>query len=147
MPKRQVYIEPTPLDDALSIWTAALKERGLMTPLPGVVLPVDDALGRITAEAVSARISSPYFHSAAMDGVAVRFSDTIGASDGNPKKLKVGDQAVYVDTGDPMQEGMDAVIMVEEIDELEDGHIEIIEPATPWQHVRIIGEDIVATEL
>lgn len=147
MTKRQVYIEPTPLDDALSIWMAALKERGLTDPLPGAVLPVDDALGRITAEAVSARISSPYFHSAAMDGVAVRFSDTIGASDGNPKKLKVGDQAVYVDTGDPMPEGMDAVIMVEDIDEIEDGHIEIIEPATPWQHVRIIGEDIVATEL
>jgi putative molybdopterin biosynthesis protein len=147
MPKRQVYIEPTPLDDALSIWMAALKERGLTEPLPGAVLPVDDALGRITAEAVSARISSPFFHSAAMDGVAVRFSDTIGASDGSPKRLKVGDQAVYVDTGDPMPEGMDAVIMVEDIDELEDGHIEIIEPATPWQHVRIIGEDIVATEL
>ncbi|MBI5696446.1 MAG: molybdopterin biosynthesis protein [Nitrospirae bacterium] len=147
MPKRQIYIEPTPLPDALKLWRDRLSAPGIWAPLPGEVVNVDDSLGRVTADAVAAKLSSPFYHSAAMDGIAVSFADTIGASDTAPRRLKVGDQAVYVDTGDPMPDGMDAVIMIEEIDELDGGDIEIIEPATPWQHVRIIGEDIVATEL
>jgi len=145
--KRQIYIEPTPLEDALKLWRDKLTELGIWAPLAGEVVSVDDALGRVTAEAVAARISSPFYHSAAMDGIAVRFAETIGASEAAPKKLKIGEQAVYVDTGDPVPDGFDSVIMIEEIDELEGGYIEIIKPATPWQHVRIIGEDIVATEL
>lgn len=137
----------TPLDDALALWRERLGVLGLLKPLPGGTVHVDEALGRVTAEAVSARLSSPFFHSAAMDGVAVRFRDTASASEQHPLRLKIGEQAVYVNTGNPMPDGFDAVIMVEEIDELEGGYLEIIEPATPWQHVRITGEDIVATEL
>jgi len=147
MSGRRVYIEPTPLDDALNIWREKLIALGLWGPLGGETVTVDDSLGRITARAVFARISSPFYHSAAMDGIAVRYADTAGASERSPKKLKVGEQAVYVDTGDPLPEGFDSVIMVEDIDELEKGALEIIAPATPWQHVRVIGEDIVATEL
>jgi putative molybdopterin biosynthesis protein len=147
MAKRQVYIDMTPLGDALAMWRARLEALGLWRPLPGETMHVDESLGRVTAEAVSARLSSPFFHSAAMDGVAVRFRETIGASEQSPVRLKIGEQAVCVNTGNPMPDGFDAVIMVEEIDELEGGNIEIIAPATPWQHVRITGEDIVATEL
>ena len=73
-----------------------------------------------------------------------------------PKKLKLGEQAVYVDTGDPMPDGFNAVIMIEDVNVIsgqqsaisnQHEFIEIIEPATPWQNVRVIGEDIVATEL
>src|SRR5512135_298815 len=131
MANRQVYIDMTPLEDALALWRARLEALGLWKPLSGETLHADESLGRVTAEAVSARLSSPFFHSAAMDGVAVRFRDTIGASEQGPVRLKIGEQAVYVNTGNPMPDGFDAVIMVEEIDELEGGHIEIIEPATP----------------
>jgi putative molybdopterin biosynthesis protein len=97
-----------------------------------------------------------------MDGYAVRFVDTFGASDRSPKKLHCGTQAVYVNTGDPLPEGFNSVIMVEDVNIVrekdfeirtkddDDGpasNIEIIQPATPWQHVRVIGEDIVCTEL
>jgi putative molybdopterin biosynthesis protein len=90
-----------------------------------------------------------------MDGYAVRFSDTFGASERSPKQLKIGEQAVYVDTGDPLPDGLNAVIMIEDVNitgdrqstESKDQYIEIISSATPWQHVRVIGEDIVATEL
>ena len=106
-----------------------------------------DALGRITSEAVIAKISSPFYHSAAMDGYAVRFIDTFGSSETRPRRLNVPLQAIAIDTGDPMPDGFDAVIMIEDVEKISEAEIEILKPATPWQHVRLVGEDIVATEL
>jgi putative molybdopterin biosynthesis protein len=108
---------------------------------------VGDALGRVTSEAVIAKISSPFYHSAAMDGVAVRFIDTFGVSETRPKRLHVPDQALFIDTGDPMPDGFNAVIMIEDVEKIAESEVEILKPATPWQHVRLVGEDIVATEL
>ncbi|MEW6214333.1 MAG: molybdopterin biosynthesis protein [Nitrospirota bacterium] len=197
---RDIYLESTPLDEALTKWLRKDENRvrrpdttprtGSDIPkafgtdlslkgFPGETIKVIDSLGRVTAEAVIAKISSPFYHSSAMDGYAVKFADTFGASETNPKRLKIGEQAVYVDTGDPMPDGFNAVIMIEEVNIVsnqqsavsnqqsvvskkeKDGNsslkadsyllnadfIEIIAPATPWQHVRVIGEDIVATEL
>jgi molybdopterin molybdotransferase/putative molybdopterin biosynthesis protein len=147
MNERRIYIEPMPLGDAQRLWREKLEALGAWSTLGAETLAVDGALGRVTAGPVFARVSSPFYHSAAMDGVAVRFEDTLGASERGPKRLAVGRDAVYVDTGDPLPDGFNSVIMVEDIDELESREIEIIAPATPWQHVRVIGEDIVATEL
>ncbi len=145
--KREVYLKGTPLSEALATWTEVLTRQGIWQPLPGEEIPVDDALGRMTAEAVTARLSSPGYHAAAMDGVAVRFVDTIGASETRPKRLRIGREAVFVDTGEPLPEGMDAVIMIEEVDRCESDEIEVIAPVTPYRHVRTMGEDLVATEL
>jgi putative molybdopterin biosynthesis protein len=82
-----------------------------------------------------------------MDGYAVKFIDTFGAAETRPKRLKVPSQAIAIDTGDPMPEGFDAVIMIEDVETISESEIEILKPATPWQHVRLVGEDIVATEL
>ena len=84
-------------------------------PLEGEQIRVTDSLERVTAEAVTARISSPFYHSSAMDGYAVRFADTFGASEKKPKMLAVGKGAVYVDTGDPIPDGFNAVIMIEDV--------------------------------
>lgn len=152
---RDIYLESTPLQEALSKWFLKLDSEGVLHPQCGESIPVSDSLGRITAKAVIAKISSPFYHSSAMDGYAVRFADTFGASERNPIKLQTGEQAMYVDTGDPLPDGFNAVIMIEDVQIMkshETGigsqeYIEIISPATPWQHVRVIGEDIVATEL
>ncbi|MDX1763319.1 MAG: molybdopterin biosynthesis protein [bacterium] len=145
--KRQVFPESTPLAEAQEIWAAQLRRLGVLQPLSGEPVPVDEAFGRITAEAVSARQSSPAYHGSAMDGVAVRFVDTFGATEKSPKRLKLGQDARYVDTGDPLPAGTDAVIMVEDIEHCAEDEIEIIAAATPYQHVRMVGEDLVATEL
>jgi putative molybdopterin biosynthesis protein len=145
--KRQVYPDSTPLSEALSLWRNRLASIGADRPFAGETISADESLGRISAQPVTARISSPTYHGAAMDGVAVHYVDTIGASETTPLRLKVDAEAVYVDTGDPLPEGMDAVIMIEEIDPCSDNEIEIIAPATPYQHVRRMGEDLVATEL
>ncbi len=162
---REIYLEGTPLEEALEKWLRKLDSEKAVRPLSGETVQVKDSLGRVTAEAVIAKISSPFYHSSAMDGYAVRFLDTFGASETNPKRLLIGKQAVYVDTGDPLPDTFNAVIMIEDVNTIssqknlispsfpgeEDGgiyeYIEIISPATPWQNVRVIGEDIVATEL
>jgi putative molybdopterin biosynthesis protein len=150
--KRGIYLENTPLADALRIWRKKIGSEGI-GPLEGEPVPVADSLGRVTSEAVSAVLSSPFYHSSAMDGFAVRFAETFGASETSPKKLKLGEQAVPVDTGDPLPDGYNAVIMVEDVNFVTEGspsgseYIEIISPSAPWQHVRMIGEDIVSTEL
>jgi len=143
--KRTVYLHNIPLEEALAKWAGAVGKYELSDPKETIA--VQDSQGRVTAEPVFARISSPFFHSVAMDGVAVRFVDTLGASEVAPRRLKVGEQAIYVDTGDPLPEGFDAVIMIENIHPVSADEIEIIAPATPWQYVRVVGEDIVATEL
>jgi len=105
------------------------------------------AAGRVLAGPVEARISSPGFHSAAMDGYAVKAADTFGASDQSPVTLRAGNDAWPINTGHPMPENCDAVIMIEDVFEAEPGLLEIRKPVFPWQNVRKVGEDIVATEL
>ncbi len=139
---RDVYLETRPLEEALALWF----ERTEALPLEAETVRVSDSLGRITAAPVTAKISSPFYHSSAMDGYAVRFTDTFGASETSPKRLRIGDEALYVDTGDPIPEGFNAVIMIEDVNE-DQGFIEIIAPVTPWKNVRTVGEDIVQTEL
>jgi len=147
--RKRIYLENTPLDRALKLWQEALA-KGNIGPLPAEAVKVQDTLGRVTAEPVFARISSPFYHSAAMDGYAVKFPETFGVSESAPKILCIPAQARSVDTGDPIPDGFNAVIMIEEVNLVtcgsQDG-IEILQPATPWQHVRVIGEDIVSTEL
>ena len=82
-----------------------------------------------------------------MDGIAVWSEETVGASETSPVVLRVGGQAVWVDTGDPMPAGFDAVVMIEVVHEVDEDAVEIYAPVAPYQHVRPLGEDIVATEL
>lgn len=152
---RKIYLESVPLYEALSDWFRKVDSEGVLQPLSDEKIDIINSLGRVTAEAVTAKISSPFYHSSAMDGYAVRFAETFGASERSRIRLKIGEQAVYVDTGDPMPDGFNAVIMIEDVNVIrvaesvsqDDQYLEIISPATPWQHVRVIGEDIVATEL
>ena len=143
--RREYYLEDVPIEEAYRRFYERLDAAGIGA-LEAEAAALDEALGRVTAEAVWARRSSPHYHAAAMDGAAVRAADTARATETAPIRLRVESQAVWVDTGDPMPDGFDAVIMREFIHETDSG-IEIMAPAAPWQHVRPMGEDIVATEL
>ena len=144
---RRYFLSDIPLDEARRRFHAALDAAGALAPTPSEVVPLDRANGRVTAEPVWAKASSPRYDAAAMDGIAVRSADTVGASETSPVRLKVGEQAVWLDTGDTVPPGFDAVIMVEVVHEVDESTIEILAPAPPYQHVRPLGEDIVATEL
>ncbi len=145
--KQKKYLDNVPLEQASAKYHSALRAANFGGPLAGERVPMGDSLGRVTAEAVVAKLSSPFYHSAAMDGAAVKFIDTFGAAETRPKRLRVPDEAVFIDTGDPLPQGFNAVIMIEDVEKISESEIEILKPATPWQHVRLVGEDIVATEL
>ncbi|MFN8444171.1 MAG: molybdopterin biosynthesis protein [Caldilineaceae bacterium] len=144
------FLHDIALDEAITAWHAALAADGLLAPLDSETIPLSAALERVTAAPVFARLSSPHYHASAMDGYAVRAEATRGATETSPLRLRVGDYAFYVDTGDPLPPQANAVIQVENVQLLHEATgdmIEIIESVPPWRSVRAMGEDMVATEL
>ncbi|MBT3712658.1 MAG: molybdopterin biosynthesis protein, partial [Anaerolineae bacterium] len=154
-----LYLHDIPLDKAKAALKEALQNADLWRVLGKENIPLDEnALGRILAEPIWAKVSSPHYHASAMDGFAVRAKDTGGATLTAPLTLQIGEQAQYVDTGDPLPEEFNAVIMIEETEALdangeitsairEPKSIRIRASVAPWKHVRPLGEDIVATQL
>ncbi|WP_163339367.1 molybdopterin biosynthesis protein [Desulfopila sp. IMCC35008] len=146
MSKHNIYVKNTPLPEAKSAWLKALEDCGFFSGKLTETIPVDESLGRVTAEPVFAIRSSPAHNAAAMDGIAVHFSSLASASEASPVILPAG-AFQQVNTGNSIPEGMNAVVMIEDVHFLDKGSVQLHMPATPWQHVRTIGEDIVATEL
>ncbi len=154
-----VYLTDIPFDQAWQRWIQALSEAGINGVLGTELIPLDEnSVGRILAEPVWAKISSPHYHSAAMDGFAVHSSDTATALPSKPVRLNMRSQANYVDTGDPLPESTNAVIPIEQVDSFDElgtqatnirnpKYIEIRAAVSPWSFVRLLGEDIVATQL
>jgi len=138
------YLTNLPLEEAREAYLARLRENGFAAGTEAV--RVQDACGRVTAKPVYARICAPHYPASAMDGVALSASVTFGASETTPVTLSEG-QYTAVDTGDPLPDGCDAVVMIEDVVRAEDGAIRLYAPAAPWQHVRQIGEDICAGEM
>ena len=154
-----IYLHDIPLPQAIERFDRALSEAGLGMVLRPEQVPLNEmAVGRVLAEPVWARISSPHYHAAAMDGFALRAEDSYGASLTAPVALAYGDRATYVDTGDPLPIWANAVMpieLVEPVDARGDLDpqtrapfaIRIREALPPWKHVRAMGEDMVASEL
>lgn len=159
-----VYLHDIPLATAQERLKQALEEAGLWRVLGVETIPLDEnALGRVTAEPIWAKVSSPNYHASAMDGFAVRAEDTEGAGPTSPAQLPVTNyqlppQAQYVDTGDPLPDWANAVIPIENTESLDGNNaltfdlrhptsIRIRAAVAPWTHVRALGEDIVATQL
>lgn len=154
-----VYLQDIPLPEAQARFRQAIQDAGLWRVLGTELIPLDEnLLGRVTAEPIWAKISSPHYHASAMDGFAVRAITTNGALPSKPLTLQLGPEAEYVDTGDALPAWANAVIPIENVESLDElGNItaEIRRPdsirirasVAPWSHVRPLGEDIVATQL
>jgi len=160
-----IYLHDIPLSEAQARLMQALRERGLFERLGDELIPLDErAAGRVLAEPVWAKISSPHYHASAMDGFALQAGATAGALPNQPVILKCGGgddqppQTAYVDTGDPMPAWADAVIPIESVEALDDSGKPAADPRqpaairlraaiVPWSNIRPLGEDIVATQL
>ncbi|MEW6269830.1 MAG: molybdopterin biosynthesis protein [Thermodesulfobacteriota bacterium] len=162
---RDRYPARKPLGDARRLMLAAARPLATREPLRA-----EDALGRVTAEAVHARASVPHYHGAAMDGIAVRAEDTAGATDAHPVDLehgtpdRVARPFAWVDTGNALPAWANAVVMIERVftggaasaasdaggprtvSGREARVVHVRAAAPPWQHVRLVGEDVVAGE-
>ena len=138
------YLTNVPLIRAREDYLALLQSHGFGPKTE--IIPVFESCGRVTARAVYAHICAPHYAASAMDGVAVTAKDTFGATETTPVTLSP-EQFIVLDTGDPIPEDRDAVIMVEDIVKNTDGSITIHAAAAPWQHIRQIGEDVCAGEM
>src|SRR5687767_11011151 len=125
---RKRYLKKTPLKDAQELLLARIDP----SKLNNETIAVEDALNRVTAEPVFAKISSPHYHAAAMDGICVRAEDTFAATEFAGKKLTQAsaDPAgagafAYVDTGNALPAWANAVIMIEKVRQLNDRTVEI----------------------
>lgn len=109
-------------------------------------LPIGDCDGRIIAGDIVANIDVPHYRRAAMDGFAVRASDTLGAGANSPVVIKLG-QAVdkgmclRVHTGSAVPDGADAVVMMEDT-VLHGDSVEIFAQLHPLKNIGETGEDI-----
>ncbi|MFC1895842.1 hypothetical protein ACFL0Q_04160 [Thermodesulfobacteriota bacterium] len=142
--ERRIYLNMKSRTDARNI----LLDRFATGPvLSTEEIPTVETAGRVLARPVFALLSSPNFHTAAMDGIALRARDTFGTNEANPRRLVVDREASYVNTGQMLPEGTDAVVMIEHVHVPDEKTVQIESAAYPWQHVRKMGEDMVATEL
>ncbi len=142
--KRNVYLNMKTLEETRKIVDEQFSVSGILT---NETIAVPEAVGRVLAKPVYARLSSPHFNAAAMDGLAVKAQISFGASEAAPRTLVIGKDVFAVNTGHVMPSDCDAVIMIENVLVLDDTRVQIDKPVFPWQNVRKVGEDIVATEL
>lgn len=132
------YLDNIPLEEAKEKFFALVGEA--LDKLKTERVEACFSAGRVTADALYAKICSPHYNASAMDGISVKAKDTFGASENNPVVL-TADKYTVVDTGDPIPDGHDAVVMVEDVTEAEGG-VSLLSAVYPWQNVRQVGEDI-----
>ena len=137
------YLDKIALSDALN----KLKNNFKNIRTEGEKIKTAQAEDRVTVRGIKARRSAPDYYASAMDGIAVKSQKTAGASERNPIKLKIGRDAVPVDTGDPIPEQFNAVIKIEEVNKIDENTYSIEKGVPPWNHIRSIGESAVKGNL
>lgn len=140
-------LEGVPLEEALDRWTNELEFRELAQPTSSEQLDVVSAVGRITAEPVVAQRSWPHYYMAAVDGLAVKSTQTFGAVPEKPVSIKLGTDGNFVDTGSALPEGADAVVPLNEVQFINIEEVGIPTPSVPWRNVSPVGEDVHTSEV
>lgn len=138
------YLTNVPLQQARQDYLSKLMENGFRAR--SETIPVAKAAGRITAGPVYAHICAPHYPASAMDGIALAAACTFGATETTPVTLSPG-EFIQVDTGDPIPQGCDAVVMIEDVIWNQDGSVRLYQAAPPWSHIRQVGEDVCAGEM
>ncbi|MDY0019219.1 MAG: molybdopterin molybdotransferase MoeA [Anaerolineae bacterium] len=143
----------TPREEALERLKAAL----LPVTVEQEWIDVQDALGRILAEDITAPHPLPHFARSTMDGYAARAADTVGATESLPAYLRVigelpmgrapelrigAGEAALIHTGGALPEGADAVVILERTQEAGSYEIEVLRAVAPGENVIPVGEDV-----
>jgi len=136
----------------LSVEEALQKILNEVDVLEGETVPILESLGQVLAADIISGIDVPPLDNSAMDGYAVKYRDTIGASEKTPKFLNVIDTvmagsisrqevvsgtAVRIMTGAPIPKGADSVVQFENTDD--EKHKES-SPNQPVTRVGILSE-------
>jgi molybdopterin molybdotransferase len=157
MTKLGVMASATECAASISYDTALAILAAHATPLDTISLPLTDAAGCYLAEPVHARLDSPRFDCAAMDGYAVRAADLVEGSStltqvgisyaGSGDAGEIGPrETVRVMTGAPLPRGADRVVMIEYCRAL-DAAVTIEAPPSAKPHIRRRGSDFAPGQL
>jgi molybdenum cofactor synthesis domain-containing protein len=152
-----------PIRETISLEEARRQMDEATLPLDRVErVSIDHANGRVVARDVVAGCDVPPFARAAMDGYAVVAQDTFGAGQFQPKVLTLVEkvytgqvptrtvsrgECIEIATGAPMPSGADAVVMVEETEKEDSGHVRLFSPVYPGQNVGKQAADIQAGQI
>ena len=150
------YLNVVKIEDAL------IQMKARFSPQNEVeIISLDKAMGRYLSESIYSKESLPSFRRSMVDGYAVSFDDTIGASEQSPIVLKICGKvemgmenkiiiepgsAAYVPTGAEIPAGGDSMVMVEHA-EVIGPDIVVYKPARKGEHVVEVGDDVKAGEL
>ena len=150
-----LFLTTVPVEEAVN--TA----RSLAIRLSSEEIPLNAAFGRVLSTDVTADIDIPGFTRSSVDGYAVRFRDTTGASESLPAlfnlsgraamgtegvKTLPSDSVLYVPTGGPVPVGGDAVVMIEYTESI-GNDVLVKRPAAPGENIVLQGEDLKAGEV
>lgn len=138
---RKTYVENNDFDSSLGDYLEHFSRLGYE------LIKGEDSVRRVTYEAIYAKCCDPVYNASAMDGIAVFSENTAMASDNAPLTLHKGRDFCYVNTGNLIPSEYDSVIMIEDVLIMDDDTVRILSPSRPWQHVRVVGESVVATEM
>jgi putative molybdopterin biosynthesis protein len=151
--RQQQFLEVLDRDEAESRWRAAID----VTPCGVEEVALESVLGRVLAEDVRSAVDVPGFDRSNMDGFAVRASDTFGASEEAPVRLRLTGApiatgvapedevrpgaATAIATGGMLPRGADAVVAVEHTD-VEEGDVIVRRAVVPGAAVSFAGTDM-----
>ncbi len=139
---------------------AIIHESCPLKPVRPEQLALLQAVGRVLAEDVTANLSIPPFSRSTVDGFAVKASDTFGAQENRPVRLRVSGtisigeaartvihrgEAAETVTGAPLPKGADAVVMAEYTLKV-DQRVDVSSPVTKNENVMSKGSDIMQGE-
>ncbi|MBK8175786.1 MAG: molybdopterin molybdotransferase MoeA [Rhodospirillales bacterium] len=141
----------------IAVEAAIARIRAAFSALPAETISLDQALGRVLAQAVAAHVSHPPCAVSAMDGYAIRADDvpevpavlrvpgasTAGA--GYVERIQPK-EAVRIFTGAPVPAGADTII-IQEHTQQSDGHVVVQRPPQPGRHIRRMAQDFAAGDV
>jgi molybdenum cofactor synthesis domain-containing protein len=148
-----------PFESTISLEEAKKRLASAVRPISRTErVRLEDATGRVASADVTSPIDVPSFSRSAMDGYAVVSTDTISSTRSAPVRLRLLDRiytgqpssvtiergtCAEIATGAPLPNGADAVVIVEETAQSENG-VDIFAEAAAGQHVGRQGADIAA---
>jgi len=139
--ERKRYFKKFDVEKVIEIWEQSLTDNKWLGRRKKEIIPVSNAIMRLIASPVFAKKSVPNYVSSAMDGIAVKSESTTDASERNPVKLIENKDYIWLNTGEILPEGFDAVVMAEFVREVGEGMVELYLPVSPYENVRLLGED------
>jgi len=142
--KRNVYLNSVDLHTLETVFQNILQRINLTIDV--LEIDVKSSLGNITSKPIFSKLTSPSYNASAMDGIMVKSADTFGATETSPITLDKS-KFEYINTGNKLKSPFDAVIMIEDIFEEDDGNIVIYKASSQFENVRSIGEDITMNDL